>query len=166
MPTTRERTDATIRALAEAQQAAKAAGTPFGMDETAQVIVAANADADYTELLDVARRVAGRTGKGATWERVLLDIVREHAPAPARRSAAQIATDRQAILDHVANEPFRSAVQVQPWMRPVDVAALVKAGKLTRTVHNEYDAQGGHAANMFGGAGVMARRRAYLTVAR
>jgi hypothetical protein len=78
-----------------------------------------------------------------------------------KRNPSQIAADRERIVTHItANDWTRPAT----WMRPTDIAALVDAGRIVRTVRKEYDRSTGHQSNMFGGAAVMVRRRAYLSI--
>lgn len=154
---------ATVTALADAQGVAKYAGQRFGLDEIGATIVAANPEADRKELLRIARAVAAAAGQGSMWTRILCDIVRELAPAPARRSIEQIAADRAAIVDFVR---AGKTVRTQDWMRAVDITALVKQGVLDRDVRREYDAQGGNATNLFGGSAVSVRHRAYLSLHR
>ena len=81
-----------------------------------------------------------------------------------RRSAIRIAEDRQRILSYfaAASTPARAP----EWASAADLAALVRDGRLTKTVHREWDRQTGYASRFFGGAGVMQRYRAYYRVAR
>ncbi len=82
-----------------------------------------------------------------------------------RRDAAQVAADREKIMNYVREclaRPFRPGkVQRPKWARPGDVDALVKEGKLLREVVREWDIQKNQNP-AFGGAGVVQRRRAYL----
>lgn len=78
-----------------------------------------------------------------------------------RRLRSEIAVDRERIVQYVREHGY---VRPQEWMRPIDIEALVKAGRLERDVRKEYDSQRGYAANLFGGAGVMVRHRAYLRI--
>lgn len=83
----------------------------------------------------------------------------------ARRSPAQIRQDRNAIVRYVeANGSYVRLGSRVPWARPADVAALVKSGKLVKKVRREYDKSTGYQANMFGGAAVMVRHRAYYSL--
>lgn len=77
-----------------------------------------------------------------------------------RRTKDQVDADRERIVDYLhANGGF---VRSPEWARPVDVAALETAGRISRYIRTEYDSQTGYAANLFGGAGAMRRRRLYL----
>lgn len=78
-----------------------------------------------------------------------------------RRDDRQIEVDRRKIVDYVRAQ---GVCRVQPWMRANDIEALVRLGSIRREVRREWDRQTGYAANMFGGAGVMQRRRAYLRI--
>lgn len=81
----------------------------------------------------------------------------------ARRSAEQIRRDRQRIIDHVVADGC-TWVRVPEWASAHDVATLVRDGRLARKVKREWDRQRGYAANLFGGAGVMQRHRAYIAL--
>lgn len=50
-----------------------------------------------------------------------------------RRSPERIAADRQEILTHVGLR----TVKQEPWMRTIDVKALVSEGKLETTIRRE-----------------------------
>ena len=87
----------------------------------------------------------------------------------ARRTAAEIARDREAIvaaLREAAGDWTRSTwiqVAAQDW-RANDVAALVADGTLVRQIRRQYDyihLQG----NEFGGVVAAVRRRAYVALA-
>lgn len=75
-----------------------------------------------------------------------------------RRTAARITMDRSELCEAFPTDRFMAAPS---WAKPNDLAALVAAGRLERKVKREWDRQTGYAANLFGGAGVMQRRRAY-----
>lgn len=86
-----------------------------------------------------------------------------------RRTAAQLATDRAALLD-----ALRVAGAETMWVRPpadarpADLDALVAAGLVKREVRREWDRQvfaRGSESGLFGGAGSVQRHRAYYRLA-
>lgn len=78
-----------------------------------------------------------------------------------RRRPGVIAVDRFELLVWFASHGTSRAPS---WARPTDLAALVADGRLIKVVRKEYDRSVGHQANLFGGAAVMVRHRAYYTV--
>ena len=88
----------------------------------------------------------------------------------ARRTPAEIARDRAEIVAELRRrarlgEYAWVRVARQDW-RPNDVAALVADGVLVRRVRREWDTQQfRYATDLFGGAGVVQRHRAYVALA-
>ena len=77
-----------------------------------------------------------------------------------RRSASQRETDRRTLLVSIPRDRW---VRVPEGTVRSDVDALVKAGKLDSEVRREFDKQGGNYSHaLFGGAGVVVRRRLYV----
>lgn len=78
-----------------------------------------------------------------------------------RRSRTQINLDRRRILDWLAEQDWWA--RPPAWAKATDVDALAKAGSIEVKVKREFDKQGGYyAPSMFGGAGVVMRRRKYI----
>ena len=77
-----------------------------------------------------------------------------------RRTPEQVKRDRAGLLRLFGTTWVRPPWRDDSYLA-TDLAALVKAGLLERKVKTEYDRQRGYAANLFGGAGVMTRKRAY-----
>lgn len=76
-----------------------------------------------------------------------------------RRTAEQVAADRDAIIRQLADGDWHRT----GGMRPADVAALVAAGAIEREVRREWDSQEmRYPTRAFGGAGVCQRHRAYV----
>ena len=76
------------------------------------------------------------------------------------RPVEEIRRARLELLEYVkAHGPCRAPAGAHAG----DLAALVSSGALVKTVRREWDKQTGHGANLFGGAGVMQRRRAYYS---
>jgi hypothetical protein len=75
-----------------------------------------------------------------------------------RRTPYQMQSDRDALKVRIGYDWQR----VPEDARPSDIDALVKAGVIESKIEQEWDKQGGHGANLFGGAGVVMRRRRYV----
>lgn len=80
-----------------------------------------------------------------------------------RRTPEQIRFDRSRIVGYVRDQAATETWTRMPgWAKAQDVAALVKAGTLDKKVKQEFDkARGPYVVNMFGGAAVVQRLRAY-----
>lgn len=91
----------------------------------------------------------------------------------ARRTRDQIARDRAEIVAELRRrarigEYAWVRVAQRPEWRPADVAALVADGVIVRRVRREWDDQvfaRGSDSGLFGGAGAVLRRRAYVALA-